>query len=154
MEVVGGRGQVAHRHVALGAELQIPLQPGRGMLRPLTLMAMRQQQRQAGHAQPLGLTAGEELVDDHLRAVGEVAELRFPQHQRVRVGQRVAVFEAQHAHFGQQRVEDLDLGLIGRDVVQRHIFVLVGLVDQHRVALAERAALAILTGQPHAMPVQ
>ena len=43
-----------------------------------------------------------------LRAVGEVAELRLPQHQRVRIGQAVAVFEAQHGGFRQQRVDDLE----------------------------------------------
>jgi hypothetical protein len=29
----------------------------------------------------LSLAADDELVDDHLRAVGEVAELRLPQHE-------------------------------------------------------------------------
>ena len=89
-----------------------------------------------------------------LRAVGEVAELRLPQHQRARIGQRVAVLEAQHAGLRQQRVVDLDLRLVGRDVVQRDVFVLVGLVDQHRVALAERAALAVLAGQADAAALQ
>jgi hypothetical protein len=57
---------------------------------------------EAAGAQPLGLAAGDELVDDRLRAVGEVAELRFPQHQRARVGDRIAIFEAEHAEFGQR----------------------------------------------------
>ena len=97
---------------------------------------------------------GDELVDDDLRAVGEVAELRFPQHQRVRVGQRVAVFEAQHAELGQQRVEDLEPRLAVADVVQRHVFGLVRLVDQHGVALAEGAALHVLARQADAVAFQ
>jgi hypothetical protein len=40
---------------------------------------VRQQQHEAVGAQPLGLAGGDVLVDDDLRAVGEVAELRFPQ---------------------------------------------------------------------------
>ncbi len=52
------------------------------MLRALAFVAVRQQQRDAGQQAPLGFAGGDELVDDDLRAVGEVAELRFPQHER------------------------------------------------------------------------
>src|ERR1700674_2595916 len=37
------------------------------------------------------------------------------------------------------------------DMVERRIAILVLLVDQHRMALRERAALGILAGQPHRM---
>ena len=57
-------------------------------------------------AAPLGLAGADELVDDHLGAVGEVAELAFPDHQAVGVGGRVAVLEAEHGLFRQQRVDD------------------------------------------------
>ena len=49
------------------------------------------------------------LVDDHLRAVREVAELRFPDHERHRIGERVAVFKAHHAGFGEVAVVNLEL---------------------------------------------
>ena len=62
---------------------------------------------EARHAQPLALARRDELVEDHLRAVGEVAELRFPQRQRVRLGQRIAVLEAEHRFFREHRVDDL-----------------------------------------------
>ena len=52
------------------------------MLRPLALVAVRQQHHEAGHAQPFALARGDELVDHDLRAVGEIAELRFPERQR------------------------------------------------------------------------
>ncbi len=57
------------------------------MLRPLSLEAVRQEHDQARHAQPLGFARNEELVDDDLGAVGEVAELRLPEHQRARFGE-------------------------------------------------------------------
>jgi hypothetical protein len=41
---------------------------------------MRKQQRQARLAHPLGLTSGQKLVNDHLRGVREIAELRLPHH--------------------------------------------------------------------------
>ena len=87
----------------------------------------------------------------HLRAVGEVAELRLPQRQRIRLGQRIAVFEAEHGLFREHRVDDLEARLLVGEMVERHVAVLVLLVDQHRMALREGAALAVLAGQPHRM---
>src|SRR6056297_3806190 len=72
----GGR-RVRHLHVGLGAQLEEPLEPGRGVLRTLALEPVGQQHRETGEPAPLVLAAGDELVDDHLRGVHEVAELRF-----------------------------------------------------------------------------
>ena len=74
-------GRHANLHVLLGAELQITLQTRGGMLRPLSFIAVRQQHHQTAHTAPLLLTGGDELVDNHLRTVGEVTELRFPDSQ-------------------------------------------------------------------------
>ena len=62
---------------------------------------------------PLGLAGGDVLVDDRLGAVDEVAELRLPQHQRVRVGDRVAVLEAERGELRQRRVVDQEPLLVG-----------------------------------------
>jgi len=62
---------------------------------------MRQQQHQPAEALPLGLARADELVDDDLCAIGEVAVLRLPQHQRIRLGGGVTVLEAHHRFFGQ-----------------------------------------------------
>jgi hypothetical protein len=69
---------------------------------------------EARHAQPLAFARRDELVEHDLRAVGEVAELRFPHRQRVGLGQRVAVFEAEHRLFRQHRVDDLELARLVR----------------------------------------
>ena len=66
-----------------------------GVLRARALVAVRQQQRQARRLAPLGQAGDDELVDDHLRRVDEVAELRLPQHERLRRLHRVAVLEAE-----------------------------------------------------------
>ena len=102
-----------------------------------------------------GFARGEELVDDHLRAVGEVAELRLPQHQRAGIGERVAVLEAEHARLRKQRVVRLRTSPgRARSSLSGTYCVLVGLVDQHRMALAEGAALGVLAREPHAVPVE
>src|SRR5204863_1924912 len=41
------------------------------------------------------------------------------------------------------------MALIAAEVIVRRVAALVLLVDQHRVALRERAALGVLSGQPH-----
>ena len=55
---------------------------------------MRQQQHDVAGRLPFGFRAGDELIDDHLRAVGKIAELRLPQRQHRRISQGVTVVEA------------------------------------------------------------
>ncbi len=121
------------------------------MLRALAFVAVRQHQRQAVGTAPLHFAGRDELVDHHLGAVDEVAELRFPDHQRVRIGRRVAELEGQHGLLGQQRVDDDERRLLVGDVLQRRVGagveLLAVLVVQHRVAVRERAAARVLARQ-------
>ena len=149
VEVVRRRRAVGDLHVVFGAHLQEALEPRRGMLRPLPFVAVRQQADEARHAQPFALARRDELVEHDLRAVGEVAELRFPQRQRVRLGGRIAVLEAEHGLFRQHRIEHFEARLLGAEMVERRVALLGLLIEQHRMALRERAALAVLAGQAH-----
>ena len=149
VEVVGRRRAVGDLPVVLRAQLQEALQTRGGMLRPLPLVAVRQQAHEARHAQPLALARGDELVEHDLRAVGEVAELRLPHDERIGLGQRVAVLEGQHRLLRQHRVDHLEAALARGDVLERRVAALGLLVDQHRVALREGAALAVLARQAH-----
>ena len=56
--------------------------------------------------------AADELVDHHLRAVGEIAELGFPDDELVRFRRGVAVLETEHRLFGQHRVDDFETRLV------------------------------------------
>src|SRR3546814_18935992 len=78
---------------------------------------MRQKQQEAVGTQPLGLAGGDELIDHDLRAVGDIAELGFPEHQRFGIGERIAVFETEHAIFGERRIEHLETAML--DVIYR-----------------------------------
>src|SRR3546814_3912495 len=60
------------------------------------------------------------LVDHHLRAICEIAELGLPQHQRFRQRQRIAIFKAENAEFRQGAVQHLELA--AADLGQRDIF--------------------------------
>ena len=119
------------------------------MFRTLALVAVGQQHHQAAQAQPLRFARGDELVDDDLGAVGEIAELGFPQDQRVGLGERIAVFEAEHRHFGERRIDDLEQCLVRRQVLQRQVFGLGLLIDQHGMTVGEGTPAAVLARQAH-----
>src|SRR5580692_10610420 len=57
------------------------------------LVSVWQQQRQPRGLPPLGQPRHDELVDDHLRRVHKIAELRLPQHKRLRRLLAVAILE-------------------------------------------------------------
>ena len=87
VEVLRRRRRLDDLDVVLGAQLQEALDARARMLRPLPFVAVRQQHTRPLRALPLVLAGGDELVDDDLRAVGEVAELRLPE-RRARRGSR------------------------------------------------------------------
>ena len=91
-------------------ELQEALDARRRVLRALALEAVRQQQHQTVRLAPLVFGRDDVLVDDDLRAVDEVAELRFPHHQRLVVGVGVAVLEAERGVLAEQAVVDPESG--------------------------------------------
>ena len=98
--------------VAFGDELQETLGTRARVFRTAAFVAVRQQQRQARGLAPLRLTGRDELIDDDLGAVEEIAVLRFPQHERVRLLGRVAVLESHAGVFRERAVADLEGGLL------------------------------------------
>ena len=96
---------------------------------------------------PLVLGGDDVLVDDDLRAVDEVAELRLPQHQRFAVGVCIPVLEPTAAYsLSRLSYTQKCAGGTGQRV-ERNPAVLVLVVDQGRMALAERAATAVFAEQ-------
>src|SRR5690606_5570352 len=124
-------------------ELQETLEPRRRMLGALALVAVRKEQREPAEPAPLRLARADELIDNDLGAVREVAELRFPEHERVGRRRAVAILEAEHGLFREQRVGDDECLLVGDDVLERYEGTAVLLVDQRGVTMEERAAAAV-----------
>src|SRR5581483_2147851 len=149
VEVIRRRRAVCDLHIVLGTKLQVTLQPRRAVLRSLPFKSMRKKHDEAARAQPLCLAGGNELVDDALGAIGEIAELRLPQHQRLRVGQRIAVFEPEHAELRKRAIANFKAGTV--HLAERNIFLAILLVDPHRVPLAEGASPTVLARQTHAV---
>ncbi len=77
---------------------------------PLAVIAVRQEQSDGGSFAPFSFRTDDVLVDDDLRAVGEIAELRFPENEHVGEIERVAEIETEHGVFGKRAVIDAEMG--------------------------------------------
>src|SRR5205807_1204011 len=95
MEVLRRRRAVRDADVLLRGELQEALESRARMLRAVSFIAVREQEREARRLAPLRHPRDDELVDDDLRAVDEIAELCFPEHDRLRGRDRIPVLEAE-----------------------------------------------------------
>src|ERR1700721_2081999 len=93
VEILRGRGGLANLQIVFGSQLHVALDAGAGMLGALAFVAVGEQKHEASRKIPLVFTGAEELVDDYLRAVGKISELRFPQNQRFRIVATESVFE-------------------------------------------------------------
>lgn len=83
VEVLRWGGEVADLPVAFGAELEEALEAGAGVLGALAFVTVRQEDDEVAGLHPFAFGAGDELVDDDLCAVNEVAELGFPADEHV-----------------------------------------------------------------------
>ena len=119
------------------------------MLRALTFVTVRQEQHEARVLLPLRTIGDHELIDDRRGDVGEIAELRFPAHQRVGGCGAESVLEAHHCGFAERTVGDFHPRLRIRHMLQRRVGVAVVRVVQHRLTMTEGAALDVLTGETH-----
>src|ERR1700730_11124445 len=147
MEILRGVGGLADIHVAFRSELQEALDARTGVLRALAFVAMGKQKGDPGRKPPLVFAGADKLIDDDLRAVDEVAELRFPQNESVGIVARKVVLEAKASCFGERGVVNFAKSLRGRQMRQWQVLVLVLGIHENRMALVKGAALGILAGK-------
>ena len=79
MKILSGSRWINDLHIVFGAEMQKSFEARAGMFGALAFEAMRQKQHKAAEAFPFVFGAGDELIDDRLGGIPEIAELRFPQ---------------------------------------------------------------------------
>src|SRR6266849_5825913 len=103
------------------------------MLGTLALVPMRKEQGQSREAPPLGLAGTDELIDDDLCPIAEIAELAFPNRQAMRFRRGESIFESHDRFFRQHGVGYRERRLAGGKMLQRNIPVSRGLVMQHRM---------------------
>src|SRR4030095_3742374 len=115
---------------------------------------MRQEQNDSARPLPFRFRGNDELIDDGLRAVREIAELSFPKAKHARVIERIAVVETEDRGFGQKAVVNADARLIRRKMKQWQIRLSRLRIVKKRVPMAECAASAILPRQTHRNALQ
>ena len=139
VKVLGRGRRLADLEIVFGRKLEKPLDPGARVLGALPLIAVRQEQCQAGKPPPLVFGRGDELIDDHLRVVREVAELSLPEHKGLRIVAAVAVFEPEDRRFGQRRVVNFERSAISRRVARAARIAVRSHINEHGMPLAERS---------------
>ena len=148
VEVLSGSRAVRDADVLLRRALEEPLETRARVLRPVALVAVREEQGQSRELAPLGEPGGDELVDDDLRPVHEVPELRLPADERLRRRDRVAVLEADRRVLGQRRVVHLERRCRLAEMLDRRVALAVVHVVKDEVTVREGAALGVLACQP------
>jgi hypothetical protein len=147
VEVLGRGGAVGDAHVVARGEFEIAFNAGAGVLRALSFVPVREEHDEAAGDAPLRFRAGDELIDHDLRAVGEVAELGFPEDERRGIGQRVAELKTEDAVFAEGAIEDVELRLSGCEVFERDVLLSGFEIVESEMALAEGAAAGILAAE-------
>src|SRR5690349_5935148 len=117
MEVLRRSCAVADLDVVFRAKLEEAFDASAGMLGALPFEAVRQQQNEAARLIPLRFGRNDELVDNDLPAIYEIAKLGLPHYKRERIGNAIAEFEAHGGEFAQQAVHYLEFGLFGIKVL-------------------------------------
>src|SRR6478609_11549402 len=117
------------------------------MLGPLAFITMRQQKNETTRLVPFGFRRNQELINDDLSAVREIAELSFPQHQGQRIGNAVAELETHGCVLTQQAVHEFKFRLVRAEVLQGDVSFARVVVRELQVTLSERSARYVFTGQ-------
>lgn len=115
---------------------------------------MRKTHHEPRALEPLPLARSDELIDDALRVIREIAELRFPNRQTLRRDEGITQFETERAEFGQGGIAHDERRLVRPEVVQGDVLRLVLLIVDHRVSLGERPSLDILSAHANMAPLE
>src|ERR1022692_4126489 len=101
VEILRGVRRLRDLDIVFRGELNEAFDASAGVFRSLTFVAVREKHHHAGEQIPFGFAGGDELVDDGLGYVDEVAELGFPEDQSFGIVAAVSIFESEYAGFGE-----------------------------------------------------
>src|SRR5699024_9187783 len=99
------------------------------------------------HPAPLGLTTGNELVDDNLGAVDEIAELGLPDSQCGWIRRGITIFKSEYTRLRQQGVVDSEMCSVPGALLERNELLAGFGVVQNGMSVEEGTAPGILTRQ-------
>ena len=96
---------------------------------------MQQKADETRHAQPFALARRDELVEHHLRTIGKIAELGFPQRKGAWLCGGIAVLETENGFLGEHRIEYFVAPLRTTEMIERGVTLFGILIEQDRVTL-------------------
>src|SRR5262249_51337980 len=149
VEILRRRRRLTNLNIVFRCELEVALNTRAGMLRPLALITVWEQHDNAGGQIPLVIASADELIDDDLCAVGEIAELRFPHDERFGIVAAESVFEAKASGFGERRIVDFAKCLLPGKMGKGDPVVFGIRIDSQGVTLVEGPTLRVLSGKAH-----
>src|SRR6266545_1024098 len=153
VEVLRCRRAVCDAHVEVGGAFQKPLQPSTRVVRSLPFVPVRQEHRQRSGEPPLGASRRDELVENDLRPVDEVAVLRLPEHETALCLNAVAELEPERRVLGERAVVDLEGRACPRKRSERNVFSARDRIVKHGMPMTEGASLDILASETNGYAV-
>src|SRR5688572_8008168 len=78
------------------------------MLRPLSFITVREVKHEAAEPVPFVFAGRNKLIDNDLRCIQEVAELRFPNNEGIGVIEAITEFKAKHPRLAERAIIDLE----------------------------------------------
>src|SRR5271165_1188673 len=93
VKILHGVRRLRNLDIVFRRKLNEALDAGARVLRSLALVAVREKQNKARKQIPFRFASRDELIDDRLRYIHKIAELRLPEDKRLRIVAAVAVFE-------------------------------------------------------------
>src|ERR1700722_19053144 len=147
MEILSRIRGLADLNIVASGQLQEALHTRARMFGALAFITVGQKKDKAGEQVPLIFSGADELIDDGLRDIGEVAKLGFPQDQSFGIVATVSVFKSHHPRFRERRVVDIARRLVGVDMTERNIFRFVLNIEQGGMALIEGCTARVLAAE-------
>ena len=111
MEILRWSRHITDLNIVFRTRLKKAFKAGRRVFGPLAFVAMGEEHYQTAQTPPFGFAAGNELVNNDLCPVDEVAELRLPDTEHLWVVEGVTVIEAEYRCLRKQRVMHAELRL-------------------------------------------
>src|SRR6516162_7422845 len=112
------RGRLHNLKIVVRRQFKESFESRAGMFRALAFQAVRKQERNAAQPAPLVFCRGDELIDDNLRRIPEIAELSFPRDKSIGRIEAVAVLKSENACFREWAVVNIDRSLVGRQILK------------------------------------
>ena len=130
--------------------LQKALESCGGMLWSLAFITVRQKQNESSGTVPFHFSAGHKLIEDHLSAVGKIAELRLPDHECIGISLGISQLKSHNCIFRQRTIANFKFPKSFKWIESAASV----LRNHNSVSMAESSALNVLSADTNGRAIQ